>query len=147
MTVARAAGCGRDLASRAEIHDVVVAFYREVVFDDLLAPVFAEVAEVDWSHHIPVLIDYWCRVLLGEPGYDGALLAAHRRVHDIEAIRIEHVDRWFDLWTEAVDRGWSGPNADAAKVHAATIASLLVRRLLGRDWSPSAPGPTGPSAS
>mgnify|MGYP000346625624 CR=1 FL=1 len=36
-----------DLDSRSAIHDLVVRFYREVVFDDLLGPVFGEVAEVD----------------------------------------------------------------------------------------------------
>ena len=85
-----------DLDSRNEIHDLVVGFYREVVFDDLLAPVFAEVAEVDWATHIPKLIDYWCRVLLGEPGYEGAILVPHRHVHDLEPLRREHFDRWYD---------------------------------------------------
>jgi hemoglobin len=68
-----------DIETRSDVHDLVVAFYREIVFDDLLAPVFGEVAEVDWAMHIPKLIDYWCRVLLGQAGYSGAILAAHRR--------------------------------------------------------------------
>src|SRR5688500_14309868 len=52
----------RDLVSRAQVHDLVVDFYRRVALDDLLGPVFGEVAEVDWSVHIPKLVDYWCRV-------------------------------------------------------------------------------------
>ncbi len=59
----------RDLATRGQIHDLIVGFYREIVFDDLLGPVFGEVAEADWAVHIPKLVDYWCRVLLGHPGY------------------------------------------------------------------------------
>ena len=55
---AQATHSAGDLVSRADIHDLVVEFYREVVFDDLLAPFFGEVAEVDWSQHIPRLIDY-----------------------------------------------------------------------------------------
>lgn len=132
-----------DLDSRARIHDLVVGFYREVVFDDLLAPVFTEVAEVDWSLHIPKLIDYWCRVLLGEPGYDGFILGAHRQVHEMAAFRAEHVDRWYGLWVEAVDGGWRGPIAERAKAHAARIAAVLARRLVGIDWAP--PGPTSPT--
>lgn len=122
-----------DVDSRAQVHDLVVAFYREIVFDDLLAPVFEEVAEVDWSHHIPKLIDYWCRVLLGEPGYDGFVLGAHQAVHDVEAFRPEHFDRWYGLWVETVDAGWRGPVAARAKAHAARIAAVLARRL-GVDW-------------
>jgi hemoglobin len=129
----------RDLETRADIHDLVVAFYREIVFDDLLEPVFGEVAEVDWAHHIPKLIDYWCRVLLGQPGYAGRILDAHRHVHDVEPFRIEHFDRWYALWIDAIDQRWAGPTADLAKTHAVHIAGVLARRLLDLDWRPAAP--------
>jgi hemoglobin len=125
-----------DLDSRADIHDLVVGFYREIVFDDVLAPVFTEVAEVDWSAHIPRLIDYWCRVLLGHPGYDGAILTAHRHVHDLEPFRPEHFEVWYRLWVDSIDSHWSGPIADEAKAHAARIASVLAHQLTGSDWSP-----------
>jgi len=125
-----------DLACRADVHDLVVAFYREVVFDDLLAPVFGEVAEVDWAIHIPKLIDYWCRVLLSEPGYAGALLAAHRHVHDLEPLQLEHFDRWYALWAASVDSRWTGPVATRTKAHAARIGAVLARRLLDQDWNP-----------
>lgn len=127
-----------DLDTRSEIHDLVVHFYREVVFDDLLAPVFVEVAEVDWAEHIPKLIDFWCRVLLGHPGYDGFVLSAHRDVHDIEAFAPELFDRWYLLFVACVDGGWKGPKAEQAKIHAARIAATLARRLLDVDWH--APG-------
>lgn len=127
---------GLDLDSRGAVHDVVVHFYREIVFDDLLGPVFGEVAEVDWAVHIPRLVDYWCRVLLGEQGYAGAIHAAHRHVHDIEAFRLEHFDRWYSLWVASVDAGWSGPVAERAKQHAARVATSLARQLLGAPWRP-----------
>jgi hemoglobin len=125
-----------DLDTRAQIHDLVIHFYREVALDDLLAPVFGEVAEVDWATHIPRLIDYWSQVLLGERGYDGAMLAAHRSVHDLEPFRVELFDRWYRLFVESVDGRWAGPKADAAKAHAARTASILARRLVGVDWTP-----------
>ena len=133
-----------DLARRVDIHDLVVGFYREIVFDDLLAPVFGEVAEVDWAVHIPRLIDYWCRVLLGEPGYRGAIVAAHRHVHELEAFRVEHFDCWYKLWTRNVDAGYSGPLAEKAKCHAARIGASLARQLLDTPWHPPAVVPVGP---
>jgi hemoglobin len=125
-----------DLARRADVHDLVVGFYREIVFDELLEPVFGEVAEVDWSAHIPRLIDYWCRVLLDEVGYRGAIVTAHRHVHDLEAFRIEHFDRWYSLWAGCVDAGYAGPVADKAKRHAARIGASLARQLLDVAWAP-----------
>jgi hemoglobin len=103
------------------------------VFDDLLAPLFEEVAETDWAVHIPRLIDYWCRILLGERDYRGALLEAHREVHDREVFRDEHYDRWFQLWVASIDVRWEGPNAERAKRHAASTAALISRRLRGVD--------------
>jgi hemoglobin len=132
-------GTAGDLDRRSAIHDLVVHFYREIVFDDVLAPVFEEVAEVDWSVHIPNLIDYWCRVLLGQQGYSGVIVAAHRHVHDIEAFRIEHFDRWYELWVRSIDANWSGPMAEEAKRHAERIAASLARRLLETTWSPRDP--------
>jgi hemoglobin len=126
-----------DLDDRAQIHDLVIAFYREIVFDDLLGPVFEEVAEVDWTEHIPKLIDFWCRVLLGQPGYDGYILGPHQAVNQLERFRPEHFDRWYGLWVESVDARWAGPIAEVAKSHAAHMAAVLARRLIGVDWAPS----------
>jgi len=127
-------GLSRDLDTGAQIHDLVVDFYREIVFDDLLGPVFSEVVEVDWSTHIPTLIDYWCRVLLGQPRYHGFILGPHQHVHDLEAFRPELFDRWYRLFVESVDKGWEGPIAEQAKAHAARMAATLARRLLGVAW-------------
>lgn len=125
-----------DLSTRSDIHDAVVGFYREVVFDELLGPVFEEVAEVDWARHIPLLIDYWCRVLLGHEGYQGAILVAHQHVHDRQAFAAEHFDRWYGLWVTTIETRWSGPHAEKAKRHAAKIASTMARRLLPVAWTP-----------
>ena len=125
-----------DLDTRARIHDLVVDFYREVAMDDLLGPVFGEVAEVDWAAHIPKLIDYWCRVLHREPGYDGYILRAHQKVDALEPFHAELFDRWFKLFVEAVDRQGQGPVAAQAKRHAAQIAAMLSRQVTGTDWAP-----------
>jgi hemoglobin len=129
----------RDLDSRREIHDLVIDFYREIVFDPLLGPVFGEAAEVDWAEHIPRLIDYWARVLLRDPSYDGHILRPHQHVHELQSFEPEYFDRWYALFTASVDQRWSGPFADAAKDHAARMAGTLARRILHVDWT--APGP------
>ena len=126
-----------DLDSRAAIHDLVVGFYREIVFDELLEPVFGEVAEVDWAIHIPKLIDYWCRVLLRQPGYGGSILEAHQHVHNLKPLRIEHFDRWYGLWVESIDARWAGPTADLAKEHASRIGKTLARQLMDDTWTPA----------
>jgi hemoglobin len=133
-----------DLDTRAQIHNMVVAFYRELVMDEVLGPIFEEIAEVDWSEHIPQLIDYWCRVLLGDQSYRGAILNAHRHVHDQLSFTTEHFDRWYGMFASTIDQQWSGPYADIAKAHAARIAASLARQLPRIAWEPT-PSPEGSS--
>jgi hemoglobin len=132
-----------DLDTRAQIHDLVIRFYREIALDDILAPVFTEIAEVDWSVHIPKLIDYWSRVLLGQPGYDGYILGPHQYVNTIAPFELRMFDRWYQLFVDAVDDGWAGPMAEAAKRHAARIAKVLAHRLLDREWTVPVESNTG----
>lgn len=127
-----------DLDRRSHVHDAVVAFYREVVFDDVLGPVFDEVAEVDWARHIPVLVDFWCRVLLGEPAAGGQIFAVHADLHSLEPLTREMFDRWYGLWSACIDERWSGPIADRAKAHAGRVAATMARRIPDLDWSPPA---------
>ncbi len=44
---------------------MVRRFYQDVAQDDLLGPVFNDVAQVEWSEHLPKLTMFWCRALLG----------------------------------------------------------------------------------
>ncbi len=124
----------RDLATRTDVHDLVVDFYREVVFDELLAPLFDEVAEVDWSMHMPKLVDYWCSILLGTNDRIGPVMAAHRRLHAESPICVEHCDRWYEIWTRALDARWAGPVADHARSHAASIMAGMAKHLFGIQW-------------
>jgi truncated hemoglobin YjbI len=82
-------------------------------------------------------IDYWCRILLGDPSYQGAILDAHRRVHDLQAFTAETFDRWYGLWIITIDHTWSGPLAEKAKAHAARIAASLARQLPRIAWEPT----------
>ena len=128
-----------DLATAGQIHDLVTIFYREIVFDELLEPVFSDVAEVDWVEHIPRLIDYWCWILLDTKRYAGAVTRTHRHLHELQAIEAVHCDRWFTLWVACIDERWAGPRAEHAKSHAATLMAGLAKHVFGYRWEPPAP--------
>ena len=129
-----------DLSTPAQVHDLVTIFYREVVFDELLEPIFGEVAEVDWAEHIPRLIDYWCWILFGTEPYRGAVTRTHRHLHGLKAIEPAHCDRWFSLWTGCIDERWAGPHADHAKRHAETLMAGMAKRIFGFAWPVSRSG-------
>ena len=76
-----------------------MAFYRKLVMDEVLGPIFEEGAEVDWSEHIPQLAGWWCHVLSGDGSCRGAILIAHRHVYGRLPPTTEYFDRWYDMFT------------------------------------------------
>src|SRR5690606_41245448 len=117
-----AAWRGRDLDDMVEIEEMVRRFYRDVAQDDLLGPIFNDVAQVDWAAHLPKLAAYWGRNLLGVAGYSGNPFRAHLAVHRQQAFTTADFDRWLDLFVETVDGGWAGPLAEKAKRFASNVA-------------------------
>jgi hemoglobin len=121
----------RDLDSREEIAEMVRRFYADVSMDDLLGPVFNDVAQVDWGEHLPKLTDFWCRVLLDLPGYNGNPFRAHSLVHARRPFSAAHFERWLSLFHETLELGWIGPNAQRAAELADNVAAVHSQHLIG----------------
>lgn len=119
-----------DIETPGDVERLVRAFYRAAIPDLLLGPVF-EGFGVDWSVHIPKLVDFWCARILDLPGYTGNAAGAHQPVLERCGFGPPHLARWLGLWTETVDDLYAGPNAERAKERAAMAGDAigsLVRR-------------------
>src|SRR5512142_1681982 len=104
-----------DLLDPGDVAEMVQRFYRDVAQDELLGPMFNEVARVDWSEHLPKLTAFWCRALFGLPGYEGNPFRAHQLVDAKRRFTRGHFERWIELFEDTVDEGWVGPNAEKVK--------------------------------
>lgn len=124
-----------DLDTPEQIAEMVRRFYADVAQDDLLGPMFNAVARVDWSEHLPKLAAFWCRALLGQPGYQGNPFRAHMLVHAQRAFTPAHFERWLTLFHETLALGWTGPNASRAHDLADNVARVHSRQLLGHEVS------------
>jgi hemoglobin len=122
----------RDLDSPEEIEEMVRRFYQDVAQDDLLGPLFNDVAAVDWNEHLPKLTRFWCRALLGMEGYQGNPYRQHSLVNDEAPFTQAHFDRWLMLFHDTVELGWTGPNVDRALALAHHVADVHGRQLIGR---------------
>lgn len=109
---------------------MVRRFYQDVAQDDLLGPVFNDVAAVDWSEHLPKLTAFWCRALLGIEGYSGNPFRAHALVHARAPFTQAHFDRWLELFHETVEMGWAGPQATRALELARNVARVHSHQLI-----------------
>jgi len=123
---------GRDLDDPAEIAEMVRRFYADVAQDDVLGPMFNEVAKVDWSAHLPKLTAFWCRALLSMPGYEGNPYRAHLDVDARRPFEAVHFQRWLDLFHDTLDDGWAGPRVEQAKLFAGKVAAVHSKQIIGQ---------------
>jgi hemoglobin len=114
-----------DITSESHVRTLVDAFYRAVREDPLLNPIFSDVAQVDWAHHLPRMYAFWSGLILGQPGYVGQPFAAHVKL----PVERAHFERWLDLFIATVDRHFAGPGATRAKDAAKSIAHAFAMRM------------------
>ena len=119
-----------DLDSRAELERFVRQFYAAMLEDAVLGPLFTQVAAVELDKHMPHIVDYWAKLLLGESAYQRHTMNIHRRLHAKRSLQPADFDRWLSYFCNAVDTGWEGPRAARAKRIASTIARNMQSALV-----------------
>jgi hemoglobin len=124
MNIAPAHPRSRDIATGNDVGVVVRRFYRAVIADPLLGPLFERYG-VDWPHHIPKLEMYWEHVLFERQGAPLNTIAAHGPVQRATPFDRRHIEQWLALWDDTVDDLYVGPVADRAKTRARQVGRAL----------------------
>ncbi|GAA4496297.1 group III truncated hemoglobin [Hymenobacter ginsengisoli] len=114
-----------DITTEADIKLLVDSFYGRVLADPLLAPVFTDVAKVDFSHHLPQLYDFWSGILLGTNRFRGFPMRKHFPL----PIGLAHFERWLGLFQETLAAHFAGPTAELARQQALHIGRVFATRL------------------
>ena len=118
-----------DMDSRENIEFFVERFYASLLADAQLARIFVDVAQIDLAVHLPHIKDYWCKLLLGEKGYQRHTMNIHRQLHGKTPLRKQDFQRWLDFFIATVDDHFCGEKADRAKQVAASIAANMEKSL------------------
>jgi hemoglobin len=114
-----------DITDRRDVMRLVDVFYDRLRDDEVLGPIFDDVAQVDWTSHLPRMYDFWETLLFAAGTYKGDPLAAHRALARLTPLTSAEFDRWVALFHATVDDLFTGPMADDAKARAARIATTL----------------------
>lgn len=117
-----------DIETRQDIETLLVDFYSVVMTD---AEIGHHFDDLDLEHHLPIITDFWDKVLFGNPVYFNNSLAVHQILHEKSRLLPEHFVRWVEVFSTSVDKLFSGPVADQAKQKAAAIGDALSQRLNG----------------
>ena len=114
-----------DIESREDIECFVKLFYARLLEDEQLATIFIDVAKVDLDKHLPLISDYWEKLLLGATSYQRHTMNIHRAVHSKRELTARDFERWLGHFHGAMDGQFRGPRADRAKRIAAQIAANM----------------------
>lgn len=114
----------RDITDGEDVALVVRRFYQAAIPDPVLGHLF-KVGGIEWDAHIPLIITFWERELLGTPGYAGNVAGAHVPVLADPLFGRAALDRWVELFSETVDEDFAGPVAEQAKARARQVAGVL----------------------
>ena len=124
-----------DITDRRDVACLVNVFYDRVRDDDILGPIFNDIAHVDWATHLPRMYDFWESVLFARATFKGTPLVVHRTLARQAPLTAEAFDRWIALFQATVDDLFSGTMADHAKNSAARIAATMEHNISPRPSS------------
>ncbi|MED5388242.1 MAG: group III truncated hemoglobin [Pseudomonadota bacterium] len=121
-----------DLDCRENIDAMVHGFYRRLLEDPVMAPVFLEVAAIDLQQHLPTICQYWYKMLLGERDYQRHMMQKHRALDDKQSLTGEHHERWLQHFMANLEGRFAGPGTDRARHIAFRVMDNLYAQLSER---------------
>lgn len=111
----------KDICNLTDIQLLVDSFYSRVREDALLADIFNERIQDKWPQHLEKMYRFWQTVLLEEHTYHGSPFIPHAKL----PVKLEHFQRWVNLFNDTVDELFSGENATRAKWQGERMADMF----------------------
>ena len=118
----------RDIETRADLQELLTEFYKITILDEMIGHHFND---IDIESHLPIIVDFWEKILFGKPVYFNNPLTVHQKLHEKFPLKFEHFVRWVEIFSQTVNRLFKGEVADAAKLRAKMIGHSLNQRLNG----------------
>ena len=116
----------RDIETRADLENLLNEFYNVATRDEEIGHHFAK---LNLETHLPIIVNFWEKVLFGKPTYFGNPLAVHQKLNEKSPLKLEHFQRWIEIFERTVDELFAGKTAKDAKLRAKMIGHSLNQNL------------------
>ncbi|WP_216359212.1 group III truncated hemoglobin [Pedobacter sp. AJM] len=114
-----------DIENRTDIILLVDRFYNHVEENQEIGPIFTEIAQVNWVHHLPKMYDFWESILFGKAIYKGNPMLTHFSLNQKIPLQEAEFSIWKAIFIQTVDELFAGENAETIKQKAQSIADLM----------------------
>lgn len=115
----------KQLENRDDLIILLDLFYSRVKVDPLIGPIFNDIAAVEWDSHVKKIYDFWDSLLFGAQNYQGRPFPPHIPL----GLKLEHFQRWLELFFQTIDELYVGLKADEIKARAVHIGRHFLARL------------------
>lgn len=116
----------KDIETREDLEYLLDEFYKIAVKDSEIGHHFDD---LDLKIHLPVIVDFWEKILFGKPVYFGNPLFVHQILHAKSPLTLSNFQRWVEIFSTTVDELFVGETAENAKLRAKMIAHSLNQNL------------------
>lgn len=123
-----------DIETREDLEFLLAEFYKIAPHDQQIGHHFKG---LNLENHLPVIADFWEKVLFGKQVYFGNPLQIHQIIHAKSPLKLEHFRRWVEIFSATIDKLFAGEMAENAKLRARMIAHSLNQRINSSDFAAS----------
>lgn len=115
----------KQIESKEDVILLVDSFYEKVQQNDILSPIFNDIAKVNWDTHLPTMYNFWASILLNEHSYSGNPMVEHILLSKKTTMGETQFSEWLSLFCETLDELFFGQKVEIAKDRAQNIARLM----------------------
>ncbi len=115
----------KDITGREDLLILVTRFYEKLLADASISYIFTDMAKIDLSHHLPVLVDFWDSILFQSDTYHKNAMQPHLDLHRQSPLQKHHFETWLRYFKESVDELFEGEITFLAKERATSIATVM----------------------
>jgi hemoglobin len=114
-----------DIQNREDVIRLVDAFYDKIKTDTVIGFLFNDVAQVNWSTHLPRMYDFWENILFYTGNFEGNPMLKHKQLHGKHPLTKVHFQHWNQLFNQTVDELFVGEKAEEIKKRAMNISEVM----------------------
>lgn len=115
----------QDIQNREDLFLLMQSFYNRLLADKSIGYLFTDIAKIDMSHHLPLLVDFWDMVLFQSKTYQRNPMQVHLALNKKSPLQKHHFDTWLRYFNDTMDELFAGEIASMAKERALSIATIM----------------------